>query len=56
MEPALALTNEDGCSIGPELVLRFVAGEKEAFGLMFELLHRDLFYVVRRYFFGAFDQ
>lgn len=55
MEPAPAATDERR-SIDSDLVVRFVAGDSEAFAAVFERLHGDLFHLVRRYFFGAFDQ
>ena len=55
MEPAVAATSERR-TIEPELVVRFVAGDQEAFSSVFERLQTDLFHLVRRYFFGAFDQ
>ena len=39
-----------------ELVTRFVAGDREAFRLIFERLSREIFLVVSRYFHGAFDR
>jgi RNA polymerase sigma factor (sigma-70 family) len=55
MEPAAAAMSERR-SIEPELVVRFVAGDQEAFATVFERLQTDVFHLVRRYFFGAFDQ
>lgn len=35
---------------------RFVAGDREAFNQVFTAYQTDLFYIVRRFFHGAFDQ
>lgn len=42
--------------IAQELIVRFVAGDREAFAEIFDRLHRDLHGLVRRFFRGAFDQ
>jgi RNA polymerase sigma-70 factor (ECF subfamily) len=42
--------------VGQELVVRFVAGDRDAFGAIFDRLHGDLHRLVRRFFRGAFDQ
>ncbi len=55
MEPALAAITERR-TIEPQLVVRFVAGDEEAFAEIFERLQAELFRLVRRFFFGAFDQ
>ncbi len=43
-------------TLAQELVVRFVAGDRAAFGAVFDCLHGDLYRLVRRYFRGAFDQ
>lgn len=42
--------------IAEELIVRFVAGDREAFAQIFDQLNRDLHGLVRRFFRGAFDQ
>jgi len=54
-EPALEATG-DRRTLEPGLVVRFVAGDEEAFTKVFERLQGELFHLVRRFFFGAFDQ
>ena len=39
-----------------EMVVRFVSGDRDAFAQIIERYHRDLWWVVRRFFRGAFDQ
>jgi RNA polymerase sigma-70 factor (ECF subfamily) len=43
-------------AIEQRLIVRFVAGDREAFSEIFDRLHRDLHALVRRFFRGAFDQ
>jgi RNA polymerase sigma-70 factor, ECF subfamily len=42
--------------ISQELLARFVTGDREAFGDIFDRVQKDIFYIVRRFFSGAFDQ
>jgi RNA polymerase sigma-70 factor (ECF subfamily) len=52
---ALAVSRQrEGLEV--ELVTRFVAGDREAFRVIFERLSREIFLVVARYFAGAFDR
>lgn len=39
-----------------DLVVRFVSGDREAFAQIIDRYQRDLWWVVRRFFRGAFDQ
>jgi RNA polymerase sigma-70 factor, ECF subfamily len=54
-EPALT-DSGDRRTLEPDLVVRFVAGDEEAFTKVFERLQGELFHLARRFFFGAFDQ
>jgi len=47
---------QPGLVVGQELVIRFAAGEREAFAEVFELLKRDIFLLVRRFFATPFEQ
>jgi RNA polymerase sigma-70 factor (ECF subfamily) len=42
--------------ISQELIVRYVAGDREAFQAIFNELNRDVFFVVRRLFTSPFDQ
>jgi len=56
MAPAAASVAAGREVIQAAVIVRFVAGDAEAFGEVFDRLHLSLFYVVRRFFRGAFDQ
>jgi RNA polymerase sigma factor (sigma-70 family) len=50
-------TEEDSThGFARDVVVRFVAGDRNAFTVVFDKMKHDLFYVVRRFFRGAFDQ
>ena len=42
--------------IAQELIVRYVAGDREAFQAIFTALNKDVFFVVRRLFSSPFDQ
>ena len=59
MGPEPVRPNQDlraGPVVGQELAIRFAAGERAAFAEVFELLRRDIFLLVRRFFASPFEQ
>jgi len=53
---AAAAINDTTEPLDRALLEGYVAGDRQAFRLLFDRLHRELYAVARRYFRGAFDQ